>query len=203
MKALKTKRCPRCDDILTPITAYPRSVHGPFKPKTYCKYCDNKRNHKYHTKHKIRVNDQKRRKYELTKIYFVRLGRGRFPPLGCWSINTRKPKGVAFATKEAKHSFLLLRRLQVRWGKPHPSFISPVGKTLPDDCPECFGIVRYDEYGDQVCERCGLIQNDFPANDGEIYLTSGEIAEATDTASDERIVCRDRYYSQCFNKKSY
>lgn len=204
MKALKTKHCPCCGVALTLLTAYPRvKVPGKFKPKTYCKKCDNKHSKNYHSKHKIQVNNRKRYKYELTKVYFARLGRGHYPPLGCWSIKTREPKGVAFATRAEKHRFLILRRLQIRWGRPHPSFISPVGKSLPDGCAECFGVVRYDDYGDQVCESCGLIQNDLPANDSEIYFTSGEVAEVTDTASDKRIVCYDRYYSQCFIKKMY
>jgi hypothetical protein len=71
-------------------------------------------------------------------------------------------------------------------------------KFIPQTCSECHQIVRLDEYGYQVCTRCGLIQNDF-AIDDTVRLSWGERETAE---SDERLRCYDKYHSCAYSRRS-
>jgi hypothetical protein len=177
--------------------------------------CDVNRRKKLHNQRKKSENKKKRARYAGTKIYFTQVRRGKHPPLGVWDIKTRKPRGIPFKTLAERRDFLLMRRLQKRGGRPHASFASRCGqsvpvrevaviegvrivKFIPQTCSECHQIVRLDEYGYQVCIRCGLIQNDF-AMDDMVRLSWGERETAE---SDERLLCYDKYHSHAYSRRS-
>lgn len=215
-KHLPVKTCITCGVALTPDNAYSRSAVR-FKPKSYCKSCQDKADKKRHNKKRPWLNRHKRYQYDRTKFFSIKVRRG------------KTQFTFRFPSLMAKHDFVVGRRLQVRYGRGHispssnfgksvyvPSLEERDGKTVKRYkrllCDECDGIVRYSANEFQICEDCGLIVND---RFNVIIKDSLQQADTKDKKglhvpipetkprgdSGELVRCYDRYYARAYSKR--
>lgn len=136
---------------------------------------------------------------------------------------------IEFGTYAEKHSFRVLRALQIRYGRCHSSRSSNFNQRVEDlieitkdgqtyryyqaaKCDECKAELRYDEHGYKVCTECGLIVGEivfpksYPTNrrshDSRSQIYLGFDYDLDDERPpDERYSTYDRYYSQAYARR--
>lgn len=156
-----TKNCRVCGEELNESNTY--------KPETQqiygniCRKCKN-------------LQDKQRYDLQLKK-----------PPSVCMRGKYRNSLIIEFKGFHARNEFLLIRRLQTKSSGIRTGYTSRANQRVEyveesedattgdiireykiTQCDECGGIVRYDDYGDKVCEDCGLLHG-FVASEFELY----------------------------------
>jgi hypothetical protein len=199
---VKIKYCKKCNVELNTENCYSRSAIR-FRPLSYCIKCDAKLHRKYYKENqdKIKARSTNRYKNDVNNFPTLRVKRGR----------DHKSFKVVFKTLTEKRSFVLLRRLQIKYGKCHVSRSAKVNQSVDvkhrdDDgnityvkmlCSECNSLVRYNKNGFKECTNCGLIQEtlEFDNFVNETKRDAPSESEYTDNG------CYDAYYSEAYSNK--
>ena len=210
-------KCKVCGVELTPDNAYSR-IREAFIPQSYCMACQKERERaRYNSNPNPKIksvlsNYEKKKKFRLK----VRVGISR-------------THLIEFGTYAEKHSFRVLRALQIRYGRCHSSRSSNFNQRVEDlieitkdgqtyryyqaaKCDECKAELRYDEHGYKVCTECGLIVGEivfpksYPTNrrshDSRSQIYLGFDYDLDDERPpDERYSTYDRYYSQAYARR--
>lgn len=109
------------------------------------------------------------------------------PPSVCMRGKYRNALIIEFKGFHTRNEFLLIRRLQTKSSGIRTGYTSRANQRVEyaeesedattgdiireykiTQCDECGGVVRYDDYGDKVCEDCGLLHG-FVASEFELY----------------------------------